>query len=556
MSASAPNTNLRPLRGVPTDLPNPNSYQTPHESSPGHAEAAHPTSETAHKPNTHRLRRVRGKMLNHRQHSAPFAPEGSSTTPFTATTTVDDESRNEEIVSCNAVTQGQAQEPFRMRNSQETIPFVSRSPAPSRNLLLGKNGEDVQEICQWYFACQLPEEDREFFKSVQENWVKNIWDMGRDSESMFSVLGAFALHKKAILAGSPAKLQYYEQKGRIIQNIVADIKQSSDGPDPTTVVAMATLAYLDIRDNQFEDAGKHLRAVRNFIDMSNMSSSGWLYCAWADIRQALFTTTEPCLPFYVPLKFRELHHTPSFPKREAVRMGAVNASQCPRSPIFTLEMASDLFRKLHALCYCSDVPAPSGTPPFGQVYALEYGLRVVQARTKHSESDVFTSPIMLVTSAIQLHVWMAARFHTPQARETHLRLITVAVEVLDSFEDMVTQWYIAVGLESLIWVLFTLVASLRAQELPQTTKVLGLLYQSLRKACINCCGDFEARLKHWPWLADWHPVQIGIVWEMLCARYPDLVLRVARLDILERHQDPNKALHRSFIGGLEFYNSL
>lgn len=129
---------------------------------------------------------------------------------------------------------------------------------------------------------------------------------------------------------------------------------------------------------------------------------------------------------------------------------------------------------------------------------MEYGLRVVQARAKRSEGDVFTSPIMLVTSAIQLHVWMAARFYTPQARETHLGLIKTAREVIDSFEDMVTQWYIAAGLESLLWVLFTMVSSFRVHEIPQTTKILGLLYQALRKARINSLDDFEAKLRNWP----------------------------------------------------------
>lgn len=556
MAAFAPNVDLCPLEDVSTDMPNPISCRDPHEFSPGRAVAAKLAPGMAQKPNTHYSRRAREKTSNRRQLLAPSALEESSITSFKTTTAADDESRNEEIVSCDVVAHGQVQEPFQMHTSQASMPFLSRSTAPSRNNLFGKNDGDVQEISQWYFLCQLPEKDYEFFRSVRDNWVKDIWDMGRNSQSMFAVLSAFALHKKATLAGSHAKLQYYEQKSQIIQNIVADIKQSSDGPDRTTVVAMAILAYFDIRDHQFDAAGMHLRAVRNFIDMPSMSSQGWLYCAWADLRQALFTTTEPCLPFYVPVVFREVHHTLRFPQREAFRMGAVNASQCPRSPIFTLDMASDLFGKLHALCYCSDVPAPSGTPSFGQVYALEYGLRVVQARAKRSESDIFTSPIMLVTSAIQLHVWMAARFYTPQARETHLGLIAVASENLDSFEDMITQWYIAAGLESLLWVLFTMVASLRAHELPQTTKVLGLLYQALRKAHINSCDNLEASLKHWPWLANWHPVQISVVWEMLCAQYPDLVPRTARPDILETHLDPNKARHRWFLGGLEFYNSL
>jgi hypothetical protein len=515
----------------------------------------------ANEPQRHLPSRAHGRMSNRRQITALHVPhEGTAgPMPFNNNEGDEGESCDEEIMSSDgALTYIHHQdEPEQVHILEAAMPFLSQSATPSKNLLIGQNGEDVQEIGQWYFVCQLPERDAEFFKSVQNNWVRDIWDMGRNSQSIFSVLGAFALHKKATLAETHAKTEYYEQKGQIIQNIVSDIKRSPDnGIDPMTVVAMAILAYFDIRDDQFDAAGTHLRAVRNFIDMEKLPPQGWLYCSWTDLRQALFTETEPQLPFYVPHVFREVHPALRFQQREAFRVGALNASQCPRSAIFTLDMSSDLFGKLHALCYCSDVLAPTETPPFGQVYALEYGLRVVQARAKRSAGDVFTSPIILITSAIQLHVWMASRFYTPQARETHLSLTRVASAVIDGFDDMITQWYITAGLESLLWVLFTLVASFRAHELPQTTRTLALLYQALRKAGINSCDGLEARLKKWPWLHNWHPVQIGVVWEMLCARYPDLVPRISRPDIPEAQSDPNKARHRWFLGGLEFYNSL
>jgi hypothetical protein len=549
--------NVSPSEGMVHEMPNPISRWDSHQLSPTHSDTAKPASVATSPPYTYHQMGAQGRMPNHRQllvSRTPGLDDGTITA--TATTTADDdEDCDAELISRNAISYGYDEVPLGMEISQAATPFHS-STRPSGNLLVGSNGEDIHEIGQWYFACQLPEKDYESYGAVHNTWVKGIWEMGRESQSISAVLGAFALHKKSILGQGAARSQYYEQKGEIIKNIVTDIKNSTEGPDPLTVLAMGILAYLDIRDYQFEAAGTHLRAVQKFINMSSMPAHGWLYLSWIDFRQALFTNSEPSLPFYVPAVYREVPQTLRFQQREAFRMGAINASQCPRSPIFTLDIASDLFGKLHALCYCSDVLGPSETPPFGQVYALEYGLRVVQARAKRNDGDVFTSPILLVTSAIQLHVWMAARFYTPQARETHLGLIQVASETIDSFEDMITQWYIAAGMESLLWVLFTLAASMRAHDLPQTSNMVRLLYQALRKARINCCDDFEARLKLWPWLANWHPVQIGVVWEMLCARYPDLVPRIARADIPEANHDPSKARHRWFLGGLEFFNSL
>lgn len=564
MAAHAPDETVWQLEGMVHEMPNPISRWDSHETpwSPGHAGAAKPGSETTYPPYIHRPSRAHGTMFQSSQSLAPHAPPmdtpHSELLPSVPAPAADDEddSCDEEIISSGVMAYGHDQQPYRMHVSDAAMPFLSHSTGPSKNLLFGNDGADVQEIGQWYFACQLPERDARYFSAVQNNWVKDIWDMGRGSDAIFAALGAFALHKKSILGVPTARSGYYEQKGQIIQNVVKDIQKSPEGPDPVTVLAMGLLAYLDIRDHNYEASGTHLRAVQSFIDMPSMPPQGWLYLAWIDFRQALFTNSEPSLPFYVPIIFREVHEGLRFQQREAFRMGAINASQCPRSPVFTLDMASDLFGKLHALCYCSDVLAPSETPPFGQVYALEYGLRVVQARAKRSDGDFLTSPILLITSAIQLHVWMAARFYTPQARETHLGLIQVASETIDTFEDMITQWYIAAGLESLLWVLFTLVASLRAHELPQTATTVKLLYQALRKARINSCDDFEVHLKRWPWLGNWHPVQIGVVWDMLCARYPDLVPQLSRPDIPEAHSDPEKARHRWFLGGLEFYNSL
>jgi hypothetical protein len=438
--------------------------------------------------------------------------------------------------------------------------------------LVDSHGGYVGDIGNWYFVSQMPERDLQYFRSAENHWVKGIWDMARTSTPIYAAIGSFALHKKAsILSGREAKLgkaQYFEQKGRMIQDIFTDIDKSNhsttgQGLDPLTVVAIAMLAYLDIRDGQMESAGTHLHAVRKFIDMSRLPPHAWLYCVWIDLRYSLFLGKEPELPFYIPAAYRELPASVHACQPDATRKGSTNAFECPRSSLFTLDMARDLFRKLHALCYCSDILVMANDPPFGQVYALEYGLRVVQSRAATSQGDQFTAHVvLLLTSAIQLHVWMASRFWTPQRQESHFALIMRACQVIESFDDMITQWYISAGLESLLWVLFTIVASLRAHELSNVNPMLELLYKAVRKAEITRCEELEARLRRWPWLSNWHPVQVKAVWAMLCARHPVFVPAAASPKreeddeqmVVER--DPEKARSRWFVGGLEFFNSL
>jgi hypothetical protein len=468
----------------------------------------------------------------------------------------------------------------------EEIPFGDTHPGtvypdpPLQRLLLDTRSADVQDFGQWYFLSQMPAKDREFFSGAQQHWVKGtksrritppyresiltrltaLWEMSRVNQPMYAIMGSFALYKKSVFSGK-AKAAYIEQKGRVIQDIVANINANQvaarNAPDSLTLVAIAVLGYLDIRDGHFEAAATHIRAVSKFVDMPSLSPHAWLYCVWIDLRFALFTGQEPQLPFYIPAEYRDLPQSVLSCQREANRLGNINAANCPRSPLFTLDMASDLYRKLHALCYCSDVLTSSENPPFGQVYALEYGLRVIQARASRSQGDVFTSHVvMLLTSAIQLHVWMASRFWTPQRKESHLALITRACKVIESFDDMVTQWYISAGLESLLWVLFTLVATLNAHGILDNTPLLELLYRAIRKADIYSCEDLELRLKKWPWLKNWHLVQIKHIWERMCVGHADLVPLEPGFGSERRLPYLNKAQDRWFVGGLEFFNSL
>jgi hypothetical protein len=510
----------------------------------------------AQKPYRHRYEQTQDNSACHTRLRDHESFGDFHTTPLSMMTTDDLKTCVEGVIASDTNAQEQDYEQLHPRITKGVSKHVSHTTTPSRSVLLARKGESIQKIGQWYFACQLPETNLQYFGPVQREWVDKIWEMGRKSAAMFAVLGAFAFHKKATLAGSQAGSNYYTQKDQIIRHIAEDMQRSHGGPDPLTVVAMAMLAYLDIGEDRLDDAGTHLRAVCKFVDMPRMPPQGWLYCAWIDFRHALVTSTEPCLPFYIPEALREVAVISHRHERKASRLGPINASHSPRSPVFTLEIASEIFTKLHDLCCRSDALLATEAPPFGQVYALEYGLRMVQAHAEHNDKDFFTSPTMLITFVMQLHVWMAARFYTPQARETHAALLVKACKIIDRFDDMTTQWYTYAGLESLLWILFTLSVSLRAHELPQTTKVLELLYRTLRMAHIDCCGDLQTRLEQWPWLANWHPFQIHTVWEMLCARYPDIVPQTTIHGLEVTAQDPHKAQHRWSLSGLEFYSSL
>jgi hypothetical protein len=159
MAAHALDDTAWTLECMVHEMPNPISRWDSHQTSSGRTDAPKPESVATHPPYTHHQRRAQGKMSNRRQPIAPqFQPlDDSSTTPSTTTTADDDDSCDEEIISRGVIAYSQDQEFNQVHVSQAAMPFLSNSTEPSMSLLRGSNGEDVQEIGQWYFACQLPE---------------------------------------------------------------------------------------------------------------------------------------------------------------------------------------------------------------------------------------------------------------------------------------------------------------------------------------------------------------------------------------------------------------
>lgn len=145
--------------------------------------------------------------------------------------------------------------------------------------ILGPNGEDVQSIGQWYFHSQLDGARSFHFDHAQTHWTNALWDSARANKPMFAAIGAFALHKEVTLAKRPSNFAYLEQKGRTIWHISNDLRQSHCASDPLTVVAVALLAYMDVRDGNFAAAKTHLEAVRNLVCISEMPTYAWLHCS-------------------------------------------------------------------------------------------------------------------------------------------------------------------------------------------------------------------------------------------------------------------------------------
>ena len=132
----------------------------------------------------------------------------------------------------------------------------------------GQDGEDVQSIGQWYFLNHLYERHASYFHHAQIHWTNGLWEMARFNQPMFAGIVALASYREVALAKRRSKSFYLERKGRTIRHINKDLSRRCSRTDPLTLVAIALLAYMDLRDNQFHAARIHLCALCKLVNIA------------------------------------------------------------------------------------------------------------------------------------------------------------------------------------------------------------------------------------------------------------------------------------------------
>jgi hypothetical protein len=439
-----------------------------------------------------------------------------------------------------------------MQKSDELFMIPTASIGP---IIRGQDGEDVQSIGRWYFLNQLHGAHASSFCHAQSYWTNGLWEMARTNKPLFAGIAALAAYRDVALATTYPESSYIELKGRTMFHVGRNLSERHTKTDPLTMVAIALLAYMDIRDAQFDTARLHLLAVRNLVDISEMTANAWLACSWVDLRYALLTGQPPILPYYIPPPFRRNYSCCVSANFQTVQRASSNVANCPKTDYLDHHTSFDIFNRLHALCLCSDQLENSKCPPFGQIYDLEYALRVIHSGISKGELQCHTTAAAeLIILAAQLHVWMACRFWTPQRQESHLALVSRASSVLDAFSGILVRWTELASVDSLLWIVFTMVATMRIYGDTKLVRMLHHLHLTLTTLGIYGHEEFSAKLNEWPWIGDWHPVQIVHVWAMLTEHFDDFAVSVPSTHDIA--VPTGKPPQRLFLGGLEYFNSL
>jgi hypothetical protein len=446
--------------------------------------------------------------------------------------------------------------PSRVDPVQRPDDSLRLTAAPSGPIVCGRNWEDIERIGQWYFLSQLHGTHASYFRHAHNHFTNRLWEMAQLNQTMFASVVALASYREVSLATGVPRISYIQLKGQTICQIGKDLSNKHTRTDPLTLVAIVVLAYMDIRDDHFEAARVHLLAFCNLVNITEIPACAWLPCAWIDLRFALLTSQPPILPRHIPISFRRTHSCRVSTNLRTIQRASRNVANCTQTKSFNHHVAFDLFNGLHSLCLVSGQHEESDDPPFGQIYDLEYALRITQSEVaKEREPPCHTAAAAeLTVLAVQLHVWMVCRFWTPQRRESHLACISRASSILDERGPALVQHIDIKSMESLLWILFTVVAMMRIHGDCNLTLVLNLLRSVANTLGIHRHKDFDARLAEWPWISDWHPSQTVHVWTMLTERFDDIAAAAPDAHHLAAPTVSSSELpRRLFLGGLEFF---
>ena len=529
-----------------------------HDTPDGSTGTQNSTLISAHTLKHNRKIRYQARCLNSgKARMRDLAPRGKSPKPPKRQPGICLRGLEGQALDVTARTFEQAIDGTSLRMDPGRIPGESLMLAatPKGPIICGQNGEDVQSIGQWYFLNQLPGAHVSHFRHAQKHWTTGLWEMAQDNSSMFAGLVAMASYRDVSIGTRRFESSYLELKGRTISQISKDLNKRDAKTHSLTLVTIILLAYMDVRDLHFDAARTHLVAFCNLVDITEMPAHAWLYCAWTDLRFALLTGERPILPYHIPMSLRRSRPFLACNSR-TIQRASGNAADCPQTEAFDHHTAFDLFNKLHTLCSFQGQVGNSDSPPFGQIYDLEYTLRVIQSQISKDGSQNHTAAAAELTLlTAQLHVWMACRFWTPQRRETHLAFILRAASIFGTFDDISAQWTGIANMESLLWIIFTMAAMMRIYGDASFTPMLDLLYWILAILGIRCHEDFAAKLAEWPWIGDWHTLQTVHVWTLLTDRFDDLAVVPQNADDIAAPILPSEPPQRLFLGGLEFFHN-
>jgi hypothetical protein len=116
-------------------------------------------------------------------------------------------------------------------------------------------------IGNWYLADSTSVQAPDPRAEVHRLWGLALWGMARSDATLFGCVALLSLHKRWSIASRFDKVLYLDHKQQVYESLCKSVALSGGNVAGNTALAIALLAFAEVREGNFEVARKHISAV-------------------------------------------------------------------------------------------------------------------------------------------------------------------------------------------------------------------------------------------------------------------------------------------------------
>lgn len=366
------------------------------------------------------------------------------------------------------------------------------------------------------------------------------------------------MKKRLDLAGTNKNHQreYLQQKGQIIHRLRNTVENEGPDLDAPTLFVIANMAIHAFQDGDARAARLHLEALEAIKAPLKIRSYEWIGTWIVDFRLALILGSRPAFSYYAPF---DQDVVPEIDEQELQDRTEDAMRGLPQSSFYH-ETLESLIRQLWRFYLAWPSLKASSTEPFGMIYNLEFTLRTLHANLLLDQGECEPSAAVrrcleLAVYAIQFHLWIVARYWEPLSWGVRILCVKRMLAILTTTPDFVHLWmYECSGsASSLVWILSTL--TVFCIDEGDGLAPVPMLSKTIEFLDISSSDGYISEMRKWPWLENWHGIQIPLVWQQLEQyRAVDACDPGTASICWQSNCAPRSRPRKLFVGAVEFYD--
>jgi hypothetical protein len=416
--------------------------------------------------------------------------------------------------------------------------------------------DDFSVIGNWYLAdsTDIPASDPR--AEVHRLWGLALWDMAKSDATLFGCVAMLTLHKRQSIASRFDKVLYLDHKQHVYENLCKSVASSGGNIASNMALAIALLAFAEVREGNFADGRRHIRAIAAMDCVCQLDEVQWRLVVWCDLRYAMKTATLPTLRYYLPPSLTEaLTHIDAAIIVEARRSALGNWRHLKKHPELDESIWFQMFISLHIISILANSrTSVIQNARLATAYEAEYQAHTIAAnletQTEPRETRVIEA---LLVVACQLHILATTSSFAPSTVEVRETLLSKARSGLTKLNIGQDAEHSRTHDPALLWALSTFATHSMDGGFEHSQLFIEIVAAVVDTKRLPSKCAFERLLRAWPWTDTWHTIKVPTLWAEI------LVVRGRRWRCIATEEPQETCAQKKsgkyYAGNLLFYGS-